>query len=228
MPSNYEDEDGNVIYPQKNGSGKVGDSVTGPRPSITNLLPLLSPSPGGDHPSIDRECHYFVYRLNVYNVTCRRQRCRLRHRTDRYADYLAGDGAGARQHQRPVKPDMLADGTLKADGNGTGYDPDDTFAMPAANVTLYAVWNAIDYTVTYDGNGEDSGTAPTDLNDYNVGDTVTVLGNTGSLAKAGYTFGGWNTQADGSSTSMRAGAKRSLCRLPTSRCTQSGTPLITR
>lgn len=57
------------------------------------------------------------------------------------------------------------------------------------------------YTVTYDGNAEDSGTAPTDgSSPYEESDTVTVLGNTGSLAKTGYTFDGWNTAANGSGT----------------------------
>jgi uncharacterized repeat protein (TIGR02543 family) len=82
--------------------------------------------------------------------------------------------------------------------------PDDTFPMPAADVTLYAVWSAVDYYVDYDGNGSDGGTAPVDNNPYNVGDTVTVLG-AGDLSKTGYTFTGWNTQADGSGTSYLPG-----------------------
>ena len=32
---------------------------------------------------------------------------------------------------------------------------------------------------------------------YLAGATVTVLGNTGSLVKTGYTFTGWNTAANG-------------------------------
>lgn len=47
------------------------------------------------------------------------------------------------------------------------------------------------YTVTYDANGATSGTVPTDSTQYEDGATVTVLGNTGSLAKTDYTFGGW-------------------------------------
>lgn len=63
------------------------------------------------------------------------------------------------------------------------------------------------YTVTYDANGATSGTAPTDSNSpYNSGSTVTVLGNTGNLAKTGYTFNGWNTQANGNGTHYAAGA----------------------
>ena len=47
------------------------------------------------------------------------------------------------------------------------------------------------YTVTYDGNSNESGSVPTDSSSYSAGTYVTVLGNTGSLAKTGYTFGGW-------------------------------------
>lgn len=62
------------------------------------------------------------------------------------------------------------------------------------------------YTITYDGNTNTSGTAPTDSNiPYIQGSTVTVLGNTGSLAKTGYTFAGWNTESNGTGTSYSQG-----------------------
>ena len=38
------------------------------------------------------------------------------------------------------------------------------------------------------------------------GATVTVLGNTGSLVKTGYTFAGWNTAANGSGTAYAPAA----------------------
>ena len=61
--------------------------------------------------------------------------------------------------------------------------------------------------VTYDANGATSGTVPTDSNNpYDLGETVTVLGNTGTLARTGYTFDGWNTKADGSGTSYAVGS----------------------
>lgn len=53
------------------------------------------------------------------------------------------------------------------------------------------------YSVTYNANGATSGEVPSDDNEYEEGDEVTVLGNTGSLAKTGCAFGGWNTQANG-------------------------------
>lgn len=61
------------------------------------------------------------------------------------------------------------------------------------------------YSVAYDGNGNDSGSVPVDVNTYNSGDLVTVLGNTGSLGLTGYTFNGWNTAIDGSGTSYLGG-----------------------
>ena len=61
--------------------------------------------------------------------------------------------------------------------------------------------------VTYNGNDNTGGTAPTDSNSYTSGAQVTVLGNTGSLVKTGYTFDGWNTKADGTGTAYATGAQ---------------------
>jgi len=67
-----------------------------------------------------------------------------------------------------------------------------------------ATTTATTYTVTYDGNGNTGGSAPNDTTDYTAGQTVTVLGNTGSLVKTGYSFASWNTQADGNGTAYGA------------------------
>jgi hypothetical protein len=61
------------------------------------------------------------------------------------------------------------------------------------------------YSVTYYGNGNTSGEVPTDENEYSSDDEVTVLGNTGSLAKTYFDFDGWNTASNGSGTSYDAG-----------------------
>lgn len=60
-------------------------------------------------------------------------------------------------------------------------------------------------SVTYDGNGSTSGTVPKDAYLYGEGHTVTVKSNSGTLAKTGYTFAGWNTKADGAGTHYAAG-----------------------
>ncbi|MDP3176849.1 MAG: leucine-rich repeat protein, partial [Spirochaetaceae bacterium] len=61
------------------------------------------------------------------------------------------------------------------------------------------------YSVSYYGNDADVGSAPVDapahsegLTAYTTGQSVTVLGNSGGLAKTGYEFAGWNTEPDGS------------------------------
>lgn len=60
------------------------------------------------------------------------------------------------------------------------------------------------YTVTYDGNGANFGTTP--AGDAGVSnDLITIIDNTGSLARTGYTFAGWNTAADGTGTTYLAG-----------------------
>jgi uncharacterized repeat protein (TIGR02543 family) len=62
------------------------------------------------------------------------------------------------------------------------------------------------YSVTYDGNGSEGGSVPVDRTVYRAGNVVTVPDNVGKLKKMGFTFGGWNTAADGSgSTSYLAG-----------------------
>ncbi|MBO9608127.1 MAG: InlB B-repeat-containing protein, partial [Paenibacillaceae bacterium] len=49
-----------------------------------------------------------------------------------------------------------------------------------------------------------------DSNDYTAGASATVLDNTGNLTKAGYTFAGWNTMADGTGTDYAAAATVSV------------------
>ena len=86
-----------------------------------------------------------------------------------------------------------------ANGAGTSYSVGATFKMGPADVTLYSQWSEaqeeVTYNVTYDDNGADSGSVPTDSTSYQNGATVTVLTNTGSLALGGYSFVGWNSAA---------------------------------
>jgi len=93
-----------------------------------------------------------------------------------------------------------------ADGTGTAYASGQTFAMGSANVTLYAKWTAnVTYTVIYNGNNNTGGSVPTDTINYEQGQTVTVLGNTGNLVRTGNFFTGWNTKADGTGTTYAQG-----------------------
>lgn len=89
-------------------------------------------------------------------------------------------------------------------GGGTAYAAGASFTVPASNTTLYAQWTINSYSVTYNGNGNSGGTAPsTQTSNYNT--TITISGS-GTLVKTGYTFSGWNTLAGGGGTAYAAGA----------------------
>ncbi len=94
----------------------------------------------------------------------------------------------------------------QANGTGTSYAQGSTFTI-TANMTLYARWGPLTYTVTYAGNTNTSGNVPTDNSQYINGATATVLGNSGSLVKTGFNFAGWNTQDDGAGTTYSQGSR---------------------
>jgi uncharacterized repeat protein (TIGR02543 family) len=102
-----------------------------------------------------------------------------------------------------------------ASGNGTDRPAGSAFSI-AGNTTLYAKWSVsslepepdLAYTVTYDGNGNTGGAAPSDSNSpYAANKVVTVLGNIGGLEKTGYTFAGWNTAPGGDGTPYEPGGQ---------------------
>ncbi|MGW2555763.1 beta strand repeat-containing protein [Streptomyces sp. NPDC001635] len=62
----------------------------------------------------------------------------------------------------------------------------------------------INYAVTYNGNGNTSGSAPVDATSYQPGDTVTVLGK-GNLERTGYRFLGWSTDPNATSAQYQPG-----------------------
>ncbi|MCF0233509.1 MAG: InlB B-repeat-containing protein, partial [Thermoguttaceae bacterium] len=69
--------------------------------------------------------------------------------------------------------------------------------------------NLGEFVVTYDSNGGTGG-VPVDEGVYKGGESATVRGNTGGpsggpLARAGYSFTLWNTQADGQGADYRPG-----------------------
>lgn len=92
----------------------------------------------------------------------------------------------------------------QANGLGTTYSESASFT-PTANITLYALWSDDPIlTLNYSANGATSGSVPAE----HIGtvSTQVLRGNTGNLAKSGFTFDGWNTQADGLGTTYAVGA----------------------
>lgn len=83
----------------------------------------------------------------------------------------------------------------EVDGSGTDYAEGSTYTTDVA-LTLYAKWTASKYSVTYDANGATDGTVP-DVQSKIHGINLVLAINDNGLAKEGYSFSGWNTQADG-------------------------------
>ncbi|MCL2517369.1 MAG: InlB B-repeat-containing protein, partial [Oscillospiraceae bacterium] len=93
-----------------------------------------------------------------------------------------------------------------ANGNGTAYDPDDTFYMPDHDVTLYAVWDRVvvpvTYTVTFKANYGANTTLATRT--VNAGEAIGAANMPADPVRSGYTFTGWNRAANGSGTAFTA------------------------
>ena len=88
-----------------------------------------------------------------------------------------------------------------ADGSGTAYQEGASYTEDTA-ATLYAIWAPDSYTVSYDGNGAESGTTAAQTKTYGA---PLILQQNGFVHK-GYGFTGWNTAQDGSGTGYAAGA----------------------
>jgi len=89
----------------------------------------------------------------------------------------------------------------QVDDNGDSYAAGDELTLGTTDVTLYAQWTPIEYTVTYNLNGG-TGTAPSST-PVNYAATATVTSDLPS--RSGYWFNGWNTAADGSGNAYASG-----------------------
>lgn len=85
------------------------------------------------------------------------------------------------------------------------WDFGQTWAIDPLRNDGYPYLKQIQRVVSYDGNGNDGGTAPTGALVYPRGGTAVVMGNSGQFTKAGQAFEGWNTMADGSGTGYAPG-----------------------
>ena len=91
-----------------------------------------------------------------------------------------------------------------ANGTGTAFAPGATINS-SADVQLFAVWVLVPtYSISYDANGATSGSAA--MTAAGISSATLLDANSGMLIKSGFTFGGWNTQADGLGTTYAAGA----------------------
>lgn len=107
---------------------------------------------------------------------------------------------------------VFAGWNTSADGSGVSYLTDSTFYMPDDDYSLFAKWDvdtAVKFRLSYDGNGATSGSPSEDQIEYSTEyadlQLITLLPNSGSLARTGFTFSGWNTLSDSSGDNFLPG-----------------------
>lgn len=136
-------------------------------------------------------------------------------KTSYSVSYNANGGSGAPSNQtkwhgtnltlsstQPTRTGYIFKGWATSATGEVAYAAGATYSANAA-VTLYAVWEAITYTVTYDVNGGDVGSAPAaQTKTYGVDLTLSSTIPT----RTNYNFLGWGTSAGSTSVSYAAGA----------------------
>ena len=95
----------------------------------------------------------------------------------------------------------------QANGTGTTYYPNSTVKI-TGDVTLYAIWGdkASTVTVTYHSNFGTDQECTTEAMPNNKQIKVADYSALGLPTHTGYSFAGWNTEADGTGTAFAAGA----------------------
>ena len=101
----------------------------------------------------------------------------------------------------PTRIGYIFTGYYDSANNGTKYyNADLTSARTwdkTSNTKLYAHWVGVDYSVRFEGNGSTSGRMNNQAFVYATAQNLSA----NAYARTGYTFVGWNTEADGSGTS---------------------------
>ena len=93
------------------------------------------------------------------------------------------------------------------DGTGDTYNPGDEYTLPAGVGVLYAQWEEIPASLTYDGNGSDV-TGETAGYTGIAEDTPIVSEN--GFDRPGHEFKGWNTKPDGTGDTLQPGDTMTL------------------
>ena len=91
-----------------------------------------------------------------------------------------------------------------AAGDGTNRLAAATYTT-VSDVILYAKWEPVTYTITYNGNTSNGGTEPT-TGGYTTGQASPYVVLANSFTKSSSIFGGWNTAADRTGTNYSPGA----------------------
>ncbi|MFV0392865.1 MAG: InlB B-repeat-containing protein [Coprobacillaceae bacterium] len=196
---NYVDENGISIAETEFLQGAVGQSYQANRKEIVGYTLLENALPSneiGTFQTYEQEVRY-VYKQNEYRVKYDGNGANEGVDTIDEKSYHHGDYATVldnldyqKEHHRFVGWNTRDDGT------GATYQVNDHIEM-TSDVTLYAMWEANLYHITYDGNGNTAGNVPIDDKEYLYGENASIL-NSGDLEKNDFQFIGWNTKVDGS------------------------------
>ena len=131
--------------------------------------------------------------------------------------YNANGGSGAPSSQTKYYDKLLSLSSLKPIRTGytfkgwstsstatkASYQPGDNYTSNS-NVTLYAVWEKIQYNISYDANGGSG--APSDQSKY-YDSTITLR--SGKPTRKGYLFKGWSTRSTALSADYQPGDRYS-------------------
>ncbi|HBI37289.1 MAG TPA: hypothetical protein DDY71_06550 [Spirochaetia bacterium] len=100
-----------------------------------------------------------------------------------------------------TKTGMVFKGWATSAEGAPEYADKASVTINGSNITLYAKWGIYipTYRVIYNGNGDEVTNVPADNTLYTNSMNVVVL-DKGTMARAGYTFTGWNTKEDGTGT----------------------------
>ena len=149
-----------------------------------------------------------------------------------YAQWTSSTTTAAVALPTPTRTGYTFNGWYTAASGGTKVGNAGASYTPTANITIYAQWTVIKYTISYNANGGDASSVPdSQTKAYNESGfnlsskvptkakgtttyTVTYNANGGSVGTASatatktttYPFSKWNTAANGSGTNYAAGA----------------------
>lgn len=194
-------------------SSSVGNQVSGyslldeVKGSSNNRFIFFPSRYGTNDTALEYSTNWAVVSSIVLTVTT--------NETDYKLSYSANGGSGAPSSQtgtgvgsytftisstKPTRTGYTFLGwSLSSTATSASYQPGGSITL-TANDTLYAVWKANTYTVSYNANGG-SGAPSNQTKTYGV--TLT-LSNT-KPTRTGYTFSAWNTAQNGSGTSYAPG-----------------------
>ena len=106
--------------------------------------------------------------------------------------------------QKPIRTGYTFKGwSTSSTATKASYQPGDNYTSNS-NVTLYAVWEKIQYNISYDANGGSG--APSDQSKY-YDSTITLR--SGKPTREGYIFKGWSTRSTALSADYQPGASYS-------------------